>query len=138
MKTWEIINIINASIKSVISKFGYYITPYTYAWQCLTCLYDYFRLFVIFLITAINASQRSHENRQYFWFYFCHLESLHFIILLAKAQGKYGGPESCASRLCKCDQAFAECLRRFPCPSQRRVCRSAPLRYLQNIFMTVT
>ncbi|CAH0553903.1 unnamed protein product [Brassicogethes aeneus] len=47
----------------------------------------------------------------------------------------YGGPGSCASRLCECDRVLSECLSRFPCPNSRAFCRTAPLRLLQNALM---
>ncbi|KAJ8920360.1 hypothetical protein NQ315_005224 [Exocentrus adspersus] len=55
--------------------------------------------------------------------------------LCAIDHGEYGGPGSCASRLCECDRILSECLSHYPCPSTRALCRSSPLRLLQNAFM---
>ncbi|KAI8421149.1 hypothetical protein MSG28_008236 [Choristoneura fumiferana] len=41
----------------------------------------------------------------------------------------------CAARLCECDRQFAMCVRRYPCPRRRALCRSSPLRLLQNLLM---
>uniref|UniRef100_A0A336MN24 CSON004168 protein n=1 Tax=Culicoides sonorensis TaxID=179676 RepID=A0A336MN24_CULSO len=49
--------------------------------------------------------------------------------------GEYGGPNSCAARLCQCDLILANCLRRFYCPHKRNVCISNPLRLIQNLAM---
>ncbi|KAG4075541.1 hypothetical protein HA402_003366 [Bradysia odoriphaga] len=52
-------------------------------------------------------------------------------------QGEWGGPGSCASRLCECDQTLSKCLRRFYCPRKRAVCTSSPWRLLQNVIMEI-
>ncbi|KAJ6637929.1 Group 10 secretory phospholipase A2 [Pseudolycoriella hygida] len=57
--------------------------------------------------------------------------------LCAIDQGEWGGPGSCATRLCECDQALSKCLRRFYCPRKRAVCTSSPLRLLQNVLMEI-
>ncbi|XP_063704360.1 uncharacterized protein LOC134833832 [Culicoides brevitarsis] len=49
--------------------------------------------------------------------------------------GEYGGPNSCAARLCECDLILAQCLRRYYCPHKRNVCVSNPLRLIQNLAM---
>ncbi|KOB66665.1 Phospholipase A2, partial [Operophtera brumata] len=41
----------------------------------------------------------------------------------------------CAARLCDCDRQFAMCVRRYSCPRGRALCRSSPVRLLQNILM---
>ncbi|XP_018579495.1 uncharacterized protein LOC108917416 [Anoplophora glabripennis] len=55
--------------------------------------------------------------------------------ICAVDHGEFGGPGSCASRLCECDRVLSECLRRYPCPSSRTFCKSSPLRLLQNALM---
>uniref|UniRef100_A0A182INE5 Phospholipase A2-like central domain-containing protein n=1 Tax=Anopheles atroparvus TaxID=41427 RepID=A0A182INE5_ANOAO len=49
--------------------------------------------------------------------------------------GEWGGPGSCASRLCHCDLSLSKCLRRYYCPRKRNVCTTSPLRLLQNLVM---
>lgn len=58
-----------------------------------------------------------------------------FIFFLALDHGEWGGPGSCAHRLCECDKMLSECLSRYPCPSSRALCRSSPLRLFQNALM---
>jgi len=41
---------------------------------------------------------------------------------------------SCSHQLCECDREFVECLKEFPCPYKKAMCRS-PWRYWQNLFM---
>ncbi|CAB3235327.1 unnamed protein product [Arctia plantaginis] len=41
----------------------------------------------------------------------------------------------CAGRLCECDRQFAMCVKRYACPRRRALCRSSPIRLLQNILM---
>ncbi|XP_035440995.2 uncharacterized protein LOC118269790 [Spodoptera frugiperda] len=41
----------------------------------------------------------------------------------------------CAGRLCECDRKFAMCVRRYRCPRRRALCRSSPIRLLQNLLM---
>ncbi|XP_063368512.1 uncharacterized protein LOC134656894 [Cydia amplana] len=41
----------------------------------------------------------------------------------------------CAARSCECDRQFAMCIRRYPCPRRRALCKSSPLRLLQNLLM---
>jgi len=41
---------------------------------------------------------------------------------------------SCSHQLCECDREFVECLKEFPCPHKKAMCRS-PWRYWQNLFM---
>ena len=55
--------------------------------------------------------------------------------LCALDHGEWGGPHSCASRLCKCDLALSKCMRRYHCPKKRPVCTSSPFRLLQNLVM---
>ncbi|XP_043269002.1 uncharacterized protein [Venturia canescens] len=55
--------------------------------------------------------------------------------ICAVEHGKWGGSGSCAQRLCECDRALSECLRRFPCPTSKAVCTTSPWRLIQNIFM---
>lgn len=52
-------------------------------------------------------------------------------------QGEWGGPGSCASRLCECDQTLSKCLRSFYCPRKRAVCTTSPWRLLQNFIMEI-
>ncbi|KAF5281419.1 hypothetical protein FQR65_LT14715, partial [Abscondita terminalis] len=47
----------------------------------------------------------------------------------------WGGPGSCAYRICQCDRMLSECLSQYPCPSSRAICRSSPVRLLQNALM---
>lgn len=49
--------------------------------------------------------------------------------------GEWGGPGSCATRLCQCDLALSKCLRHYYCPKKRPVCVSSPFRLLQNLVM---
>lgn len=49
--------------------------------------------------------------------------------------GEWGGPNSCATRLCECDRALAKCLRHYYCPRKRAICKSNPFRLLQNLVM---
>uniref|UniRef100_A0A182PBA1 Bromo domain-containing protein n=1 Tax=Anopheles epiroticus TaxID=199890 RepID=A0A182PBA1_9DIPT len=55
--------------------------------------------------------------------------------LCAIDHGEWGGPGSCASRLCHCDLSLSKCLRRYYCPRKRNVCTTSPLRLLQNLVM---
>ncbi|XP_065093447.1 uncharacterized protein LOC135714105 [Ochlerotatus camptorhynchus] len=55
--------------------------------------------------------------------------------LCAIDHGEWGGPNSCASRLCHCDLSLSKCLRRYHCPRKRNVCTTSPLRLLQNLIM---
>ncbi|KZC07754.1 Phospholipase A2 [Dufourea novaeangliae] len=55
----------------------------------------------------------------------------------AVEHGNWGGSGSCAQRLCECDRSFAECLKRYPCPTTKAVCTSSPWRLVQNLFMTM-
>ncbi|XP_049871216.1 uncharacterized protein LOC126370421, partial [Pectinophora gossypiella] len=41
----------------------------------------------------------------------------------------------CAARLCECDRRFAMCVKQYPCPRRRALCRSSPIRLLQNLLM---
>ncbi|XP_013101785.1 uncharacterized protein LOC106083384 [Stomoxys calcitrans] len=54
--------------------------------------------------------------------------------LCAIDHGEWGGPDSCAARLCYCDLRLSRCLREFSCPQKRAVCRSSLSRRLQNIL----
>lgn len=56
--------------------------------------------------------------------------------LCAIDHGEWGGPESCAARLCYCDLRLSRCLRQFSCPNRRAVCRSSVARRLQNFIFT--
>ncbi|XP_058453997.1 uncharacterized protein LOC131432003 [Malaya genurostris] len=55
--------------------------------------------------------------------------------LCAIDHGEWGGPNSCATRLCHCDLSLSKCLRRYHCPRKRNVCTTSPLRLLQNLVM---
>ncbi|KAL1395281.1 hypothetical protein pipiens_011370 [Culex pipiens pipiens] len=55
--------------------------------------------------------------------------------LCAVDHGEWGGPDSCAARLCHCDLSLSKCLRRYHCPRKRNVCTTSPLRLLQNLVM---
>ncbi|XP_055611583.1 uncharacterized protein LOC129758142 isoform X2 [Uranotaenia lowii] len=55
--------------------------------------------------------------------------------LCAVDHGEWGGPNSCAARLCHCDLSLSKCLRRYHCPRKRNVCTTSPLRLLQNLVM---
>jgi len=46
------------------------------------------------------------------------------------------GTGSCGHQLCECDREFVECLKEFPCPKKKAMCRS-PWRYWQNLFMGI-
>ncbi|XP_023934819.1 uncharacterized protein LOC112043572 [Bicyclus anynana] len=46
------------------------------------------------------------------------------------------GVNSCAGQLCECDRRFAMCVRKYSCPRGKALCRSSPLRLLQNILMS--
>ncbi|KAK4882087.1 hypothetical protein RN001_005406 [Aquatica leii] len=50
-------------------------------------------------------------------------------------EDEWGGPGSCAYRICQCDRMLSECLSKYPCPSSRALCRSSPVRLLQNALM---
>ncbi|XP_017844890.1 uncharacterized protein LOC108601502 [Drosophila busckii] len=54
--------------------------------------------------------------------------------LCALDHGEWGGPDSCAARLCQCDLQLSRCLRKFYCPSGRATCRSSRSRRLQNLI----
>ncbi|XP_004523492.1 uncharacterized protein LOC101456156 [Ceratitis capitata] len=56
--------------------------------------------------------------------------------LCAIDHGEFGGPGSCAARLCQCDLKLSRCLRRFTCPRRRAVCFSSRARRLQNFLLT--
>ncbi|XP_053945210.1 uncharacterized protein LOC128854825 [Anastrepha ludens] len=56
--------------------------------------------------------------------------------LCAIDHGEFGGPGSCAARLCQCDIQLSRCLRRFSCPKRRAVCFSSRARRLQNFLLT--
>lgn len=58
-----------------------------------------------------------------------------FLCIKAVEHGNWGGSGSCAQRLCECDRSFAECLKRYPCPTTKAVCTSSPWRLVQNLFM---
>ncbi|XP_055644765.1 uncharacterized protein LOC129780472 isoform X2 [Toxorhynchites rutilus septentrionalis] len=55
--------------------------------------------------------------------------------LCAHDHGEWGGVNSCAARLCRCDLSLSKCLRRYHCPHKRNVCTTSPLRLLQNLIM---
>ncbi|XP_076167335.1 uncharacterized protein LOC143146695 [Ptiloglossa arizonensis] len=57
--------------------------------------------------------------------------------ICAVEHGNWGGSGSCSQRLCECDRTFAECLRRYPCPTTKAVCTSSPWRLVQNLFMVM-
>ncbi|XP_030562948.1 uncharacterized protein LOC115764200 [Drosophila novamexicana] len=54
--------------------------------------------------------------------------------LCAIDHGEWGGPDSCAARLCQCDLRLSRCLRKFYCPNRRAICRSSRTRRLQNLI----
>ncbi|XP_017866486.1 PREDICTED: uncharacterized protein LOC108616052 [Drosophila arizonae] len=54
--------------------------------------------------------------------------------LCAIDHGEWGGPDSCAARLCQCDLRLSRCLRKFYCPHRRAVCHSSRSRRLQNLI----
>ncbi|CAG9787398.1 unnamed protein product [Diatraea saccharalis] len=41
----------------------------------------------------------------------------------------------CAGRLCECDRRFAMCVKKYSCPRSRALCKSSPIRLLQNLLM---
>nr|CAH7718210.1 unnamed protein product [Callosobruchus chinensis] len=47
----------------------------------------------------------------------------------------FGGPDSCASKLCECDRQLSLCLQRHSCPQSRPFCTSSPFRLFQNAIM---
>lgn len=49
-------------------------------------------------------------------------------------KSRKNGGGSCGHQLCECDREFVECLKEYPCPSKKAMCRS-PWRYWQNLFM---
>ncbi|XP_075147814.1 uncharacterized protein LOC142221857 [Haematobia irritans] len=55
--------------------------------------------------------------------------------LCAIDHGEWGGPDSCAARLCYCDLRLSRCLREFSCPRKRAVCRSSLSRRFQNLLL---
>ncbi|XP_046630342.1 uncharacterized protein LOC124310436 [Neodiprion virginianus] len=57
--------------------------------------------------------------------------------ICAVEHGEWGGSGSCAQRLCECDRALAECLRRYPCPTTKAMCTSSAWRLVQNLFMVM-
>lgn len=67
----------------------------------------------------------------------CHPKSFLCLKLWISAvdNGEWGGPGSCATRLCQCDLALSKCLRHYYCPKKRPVCVSSPFRLLQNLVM---
>ncbi|KAL7729380.1 hypothetical protein ACLKA6_008946 [Drosophila palustris] len=54
--------------------------------------------------------------------------------LCAIDHGEWGGPDSCAARLCQCDLRLSRCLRKFYCPNRRAICHSSRSRRLQNLI----
>ncbi|XP_016999120.2 uncharacterized protein [Drosophila takahashii] len=54
--------------------------------------------------------------------------------LCAVDHGEFGGPDSCAARLCQCDLRLSRCLKRFYCPQRRSICHSSRSRRLQNLI----
>ncbi|XP_065371834.1 uncharacterized protein LOC135963781 [Calliphora vicina] len=56
--------------------------------------------------------------------------------LCAIDHGEWGGPQSCAARLCHCDLRLSRCLRQYACPGRRAVCHSSVSRRLQNLLLT--
>ncbi|XP_046382331.1 basic phospholipase A2 KBf-VA [Ischnura elegans] len=66
----------------------------------------------------------------YYW------KCYHHRPLCAIDHGIYGGPGSCAQRLCECDRLLSECLSHYRCPKRRAVCHSSPVRFLiQSLIM---
>ncbi|XP_067628831.1 uncharacterized protein [Eurosta solidaginis] len=57
--------------------------------------------------------------------------------LCAIDHGEFGGPDSCAARLCQCDAQLSRCLRRFNCPKRKAVCYTSKVRRLQNRLLTI-
>ncbi|XP_055849252.1 uncharacterized protein LOC129914169 [Episyrphus balteatus] len=55
--------------------------------------------------------------------------------LCAIDHGEWGGPQSCAARLCQCDLRLSRCLRHFFCPHRRAICRTSKTRILQNLLI---
>ena len=45
-----------------------------------------------------------------------------------------GATEKCSYQLCQCDKAFAKCLSRYQCPSEKPICQSSSLIAIQNII----
>ncbi|XP_014088184.1 uncharacterized protein [Bactrocera oleae] len=56
--------------------------------------------------------------------------------LCALDHGEFGGPGSCAARLCQCDIQLSRCLRRFTCPRRKAVCFSSKARRFQNLLLS--
>ncbi|XP_016952698.1 uncharacterized protein LOC108026320 [Drosophila biarmipes] len=54
--------------------------------------------------------------------------------LCAVDHGEFGGPDSCAARLCQCDLRLSRCLKKFYCPHRRSICHSSRSRRLQNLI----
>ncbi|XP_075976225.1 uncharacterized protein LOC142976635 [Anticarsia gemmatalis] len=54
---------------------------------------------------------------------------------LENFDSQYQFINGCAGRLCECDRQFAMCVRRYRCPRRRALCRSSPIRLLQNLLM---
>ncbi|KAH8318675.1 hypothetical protein KR074_001291 [Drosophila pseudoananassae] len=54
--------------------------------------------------------------------------------LCAVDHGEFGGPDSCAARLCQCDLRLSRCLKKFYCPRRRSICHSSRSRRLQNLI----
>ncbi|KAJ8718865.1 hypothetical protein PYW07_016421 [Mythimna separata] len=54
---------------------------------------------------------------------------------LENFDSQYDFINGCAGRLCECDRQFAMCVRRYQCPRRRALCRSSPIRLLQNLLM---
>ncbi|KAH8346563.1 hypothetical protein KR084_004985 [Drosophila pseudotakahashii] len=54
--------------------------------------------------------------------------------LCAVDHGEFGGPDSCAARLCQCDLRLSRCLKKFYCPQRRSICHSSRSRRLQNLI----
>lgn len=60
---------------------------------------------------------------------------LNKFVFIAIDHGEWGGPRSCASRLCECDRLLSKCLRRYLCPRKRAVCTTSSWRLFQNFIM---
>ncbi|EDW98317.1 uncharacterized protein LOC6538070 [Drosophila yakuba] len=54
--------------------------------------------------------------------------------LCAVDHGEFGGPDSCAARLCQCDLRLSRCLKKYYCPHRRSICHSSRSRRLQNLI----
>ncbi|XP_034662171.1 uncharacterized protein LOC117897440 [Drosophila subobscura] len=54
--------------------------------------------------------------------------------LCAVDHGEWGGPDSCAARLCQCDLRLSRCLKKYYCPKRRSICHSSRSRRLQNLI----